>query len=147
MKDAFSVISLHHGNYIDNSSGVSRSRDSDFTDEGMKYLSGLPHWSAIELYGIPISDGGLKHLSELSNLSSLVIRNSQITDAGVEHLKKLTKLESLSLVGNQMTHACIENLKGMTNLLNLQLDQSILSEKNLADLRESLPECDIRSGF
>ena len=68
-----------------------------------------------------------------------------ITDAEVAHLAKMTNLESLVLSETAITDAAVDTLSKMTSLERLTLSQTGVSEEGMNTLRNSLPDCTIRT--
>ena len=90
-------------------------------DVGLGYVSWVKTLECLRLYRVPISDDGIKHLARLKKLQKLRIEHCPITDASCPFLQGLKRLESL------------------------QLHATGISEAGIASLRESLPDCEIKT--
>ena len=123
--------------------GLSRTR---ITDAGLMHLEGLTNLTKLTLGNTPITDAGLVHLKGLTNLQTLSLYGTQITDAGLVHLEGLTNLQKLFLDGTHVTDAGLEHLKGLTKLerLYLYLNRTQITDAGVAELKKSLPNCEIR---
>ena len=130
--------------------------DKNLSNEDIKELYKMTNLTSLSLSGNQISD--ISALKNLTNLTWLSLYNNQIDD--ISALKKLTNLTCLDLNGNQISD--ISTLKKLTNLKVLALDIGDqvndisalknltnlemltvfeISEKDLRDLRKSLPNC------
>jgi len=105
--------------FFDSVAGVLFSR-ADIGDDDLPCLSRLTDLQVLMLHDTQISDVGLVHVQGLTNLEVLLLRNTRVTDAGLVHLAGLNKLKRLELHGTQVT------------------------DKGLDELRQTLPNCNIR---
>ena len=65
-------------------------------------------------------------------------------NAGLVHLKGLTQLELLGLNYTRVTDAGLVHLKGLTKLNYLILNDTMVTDEGVGELKEALPNCDIR---
>jgi len=96
-----------------------------------------------ELQTLFISENEIKDitaLGRLTNLNLLAAYGCSISDISV--LSNLTKLETLYLNDNLISD--ITALKELTNLKTLWLDGNPLTQQQINELKEALPNCDIR---
>jgi hypothetical protein len=101
-------------------------------------LSGLTN-----LHTLFISENAISDISALEGLTSLTFLaaySCSISD--ISALGSLTRLETLLLNDNLISDITV--LKGLTNLKTLWLDGNPLTQQQLDELREALPNCDIR---
>lgn len=101
----------------------------------LKDLTNLQH---LDLTNVQISD--ISALKGLTNLEELDLDSAKLSDISV--LKELTKLKSFYLAYSKVSDISV--LKELTNLKKITLcgDHEI-SDSDIQDLKESLPECDI----
>ena len=112
---------------------------------------GLGEVVYVGLWDWDLGDAELEKLKGLTSLRRLDVDGCRgVTDAGLEHLQGLNNLEWLNISHTQVTEAGLEHLKGMTNLEELwicclyQADrQKKISDKDVRELREALPNCRI----
>lgn len=119
---------------------------STFSDEGMRYLTGMKELTHLSLRDTLITDAGLQYLSGLTNLEYLDLYGGKITDRGVKALAGLKKLKKLNLLGSSITDESAEILAGLPNLEELNLYRSQITNAGLAKLRNlrQLQSLDLR---
>jgi hypothetical protein len=111
------------------------------TDVGVSHLSRLTQLTWLDLEGTGVSDAGLAHLAKLARLQHLHLANMpQVTGKGIAQLRSLPDLESLSLDGKQFAEAGVESLRQLKNLKTLSLSNMQLSEADLDDIKQALPD-------
>jgi hypothetical protein len=101
-------------------------------------ISRLTELETLFLSENPITD--ISALEGLTNLTFLAAYSCSISDISV--LGNLTKLDTLLLSDNLISD--ITALKGLTNLQLLRLDGNPLTQQQIDELREALPNCDIQ---
>lgn len=100
---------------------------SDVTDEGIRYLVGLP-LKELRLDATKITDEGLKDVAKVKSLRKLNVgENPLITGVGLKYLEALPHLDFLSLNATAMRDDDLKSLSQMTQLTQL----SVGSMKNL----------------
>jgi Leucine-rich repeat (LRR) protein len=128
------------------------------TDDGLRYLEGLPEVTSVRLANAEIGDAGLAHLARIPKLDTLDaqvtrvsdagmvhleamhalkfldLSDTKITDAGMKHIAKLDRLEALYLGGNQITDAGLVHLLGLSKLGTLNLSQTYVTAKGIQQL-------------
>lgn len=120
---------------------VINTENSGLTDEGMKSIAQLENLTTLRLPDASITDKGLIHLSNLKNLQMLDLGgNTQITNAGIKHLAKLTNLEFLTLSKTNISDDGLRHLYGLKRLRYLQVQQTLVTQKGLARLKQKLPD-------
>ena len=115
------------------------------SDEGVKSLRNLTQLETLDLGFTKITDAGVASLSDLKELRKLSLYETNVTDAGLAALANLKNLEQLQLSVNQMSQLGIGHLKALSNLTEVYIfDHGQLTEKELAEIESSLPNCKIR---
>ena len=114
-----------------------------FTDAGLRHVSGLRHLRDLRLSETKVTDKGLDALRGLRELKHLSLEQTAVTDAGLANLASLKQLEELWLMDTAVTNACIEHLAKLTNLQKLDLDFTYLTPEGVKKLRLALPQCEI----
>jgi Leucine-rich repeat (LRR) protein len=113
-------------------------------DETALALLNFPNLKILDLWHTQVTDTGLESVGKLTNLEELILVGTPISDAGLSHLTGLSKLKILSIKEcNKVTDAANPVLSKLQSLQKLSLDQSGYSENGVAELRKSLPECEI----
>jgi serine/threonine protein kinase len=100
-------------------------------------LQGLTRMESLWLSENNISD--ISTLKGLTKLENLYLDDNQISDISV--LAGLTKLETLYLNDNKVSN--VSALMGLTNLTMLTLSNNPLTQSQVDELQEALPNCDI----
>ena len=104
----------------------------------LSQLEGLNLFYADQLKSV------LGELPRLSALKQLCLAGLGIGNADLAALRVLGRLEILNLSGNAtIDDGAVDSLKGFTTLKELRLEQTRVSDKGLALLREALPGCKI----
>ncbi|MEK7795573.1 MAG: hypothetical protein AAB353_13640 [Candidatus Hydrogenedentota bacterium] len=140
-------------------------------DQGVSILKSFPALEELDLSYTRVTDAGLADLQELATLRSVDLEGTRVTNDGVAYLANIAGLKDLNLSACRerpnLTGAALQYLKSMGSLRTLdlsgadlsdgdltelrqsQLERIILintrvSEKAVAELRASLPQCDIQ---
>jgi GT2 family glycosyltransferase/glycosyltransferase involved in cell wall biosynthesis/ankyrin repeat protein/predicted Zn-dependent protease len=114
------------------------------TDAGLSWLRGLTTLQELELYQTEVTDAGLGHLAGLTGLRRLDLQGTRVGDAGLAHLRDLKGLEFLNLWGTQVSDAGLARLGWLTGLRTLSLGKTWVSDAGVAELRQALPQVEIR---
>jgi hypothetical protein len=142
------------------------------SDEKVPLLSRLSHLRKLSLAGTAVTDAGVAHLGSLTNLRELWLNWTAVTDAGLNQLNRLPNVESLHLEGTavtgtgfvpmsgytslrrlflteaRVTDAGLTGLSRLTNLrflhLEDQLTDGLITADGIKELRNALPNCNIR---
>jgi hypothetical protein len=104
-------------------------KQSDVTDEGIRYLSGLVDLEVLDLQGTAITDAGLKSIAGLTSLKDLNIGYTRITDAGTEHLTNLQSLQILMLDGTAVTDQGVGQVAKLPNLEQIGLEKTKVTDE------------------
>lgn len=113
------------------------------TDKELVCLESLTSTEFLLLQYGAVTDDGLLHVSRLTRLKHLHLNSNGITSKGLAHLAALTKLETLDLSSTSIGDGSLLHLEQLTNLRTLYLRDTSLSEQALAELKRSLPKCEI----
>lgn len=111
-------------------------------DEHLKDINAIREVIWVNLAGTEITDDGLKYLVGLP-LKKLHLERTQVGDDGLKHLKSFKDLEYLNLYGSKVTDAGLAHLAGLKNLKKLYVWQTGVTEAGMEKLNESLPELKI----
>jgi hypothetical protein len=136
------------------------------TDQGIKFLEGLPNLEHLDLGQIGISskslehikglstlqslglsgnplidDAALEHLATLKNLRKVNLAHTAITDAGLNHLLELKALNELDLsVNHQISDQGLKRLRGLKKLQTLKVTETAVTEEGVKGLKAVLPK-------
>jgi hypothetical protein len=115
-----------------------------FTDDALEHLAALNDLETLDLEGTAVEGTTLEVLKPLQNLEMLVL-GPKILDSEIARLKHLPALRQLDLRAcARLTSDCLESLGSLSRLEIIWLPQQIRSKGRKA-LRESLPDCQVRS--
>ncbi len=111
------------------------------TDAGLAHVNSLSTLRELNLMNTDISDAGLARLKDLKNLHSLSLAcNRQITNAGLAHLAFLSELRELDLsYCHKITDTGLHHLRGLYKLRKLNLDETWVSDTEVAAARAATP--------
>jgi hypothetical protein len=101
-------------------------------------LAELKNLELLELENTQVSD--LSPLAELKNLELLELDNTQVSD--LSPLAELKNLELLWLHNTQVSD--VSPLAELKSLKKLYLDNTQVSDEQVQELRQALPNCEIR---
>jgi hypothetical protein len=76
---------------------------------------------------------------------AVYLTEAHCSDAELETLGRLSKLQVLDLSSTRVTPLGLQHLKKLIGLRSLYLDRTTLSDADMAELREALPNCSISS--
>lgn len=117
--------------------------ETPVTDATLARVGEINGLKRLKLTGTRISDDGLRHVASLPEMKILILDNTAVTDAGLAHIKKLTDLYALNLQNTRVTDAGLEHLHGLSELRALNLRETEVTEEAAAELKESVPGCNI----
>lgn len=130
-------------------------------------FSFAPYLKKLNLSGSTVGNGDISALRLLTHLESLDLSSSRVTGAGLKNIAKLTGLKTLRLAALNLSTASFEklnllenldlsdatlNLDGLLSLNNLKnlktlnlknIHSKHIKEKDIQDLKNSLPNCTI----
>ncbi len=101
-------------------------------------LTELKSLKELRLYNTPVND--LSPLVVLKNLGTLDLSNTQVSD--VSPLSELKNLKQLNLSNTQVND--LSPLVELKNLVLLSLGNTPVSDEQVQELRQTLPNCEIR---
>ena len=84
---------------------------------------------------------GIRDQEYSTKLTALDLYNKNLQDYDINQLKHMKELRELNLSSNGISD--ISPLKGLTNLTWLFLNSNQISERQKAELRTALPNCQI----
>lgn len=113
--------------------------DAEVTAEDMSAIGGLTDLTNLSLGNCGLDD--ISALSSLSELKSLILSGNEISD--LSPLSGLTSLRTLYLDDNPVTD--FSPLYGLSSLTTLNIKGIEITETELSDLREALPDCSVYS--
>jgi serine/threonine protein kinase len=113
------------------------------TDASLEWVGRQRHLQRLSIHDTAITDAGIRHLSNLKDLLALNLSKTQVSDQGLAHLTGLKKLIWLQLRNTAVTDEGVQHLRQLTGLRQLYLDPVKISDRATADLKASLPECNI----
>ncbi len=127
------------------------------TDNGLQPLRQLPGLTYLDLSGaqrtdsglwsVSLSDAGLDAIDTLKNLRRLRLNGTLIAARGLERLKGLAALERLDLEGcKRVGDDAAPVLASFHSLRELDLTGTSFTDKGIAELRQSRPDCKVLAG-
>jgi len=102
-------------------------------DEGAGWLAGLHALSWLHLSGTQIGDDALRNIAKCSGLWTLSLSRTKVTGAGLAQLPE--NLSALWLTGVNLNEADIAHLSHLKSLRTLTIDERILNDAILTQLR------------
>ncbi len=96
--------------------------NSDFSDEGIRFLLSLPHLEKLNIGNTRVTDRGLDMLKNMQQLQDLTVSHCKISDAGMKSIGALAGLRQLHLEYTPITDEGLGYLVPLSNLESLQLD-------------------------
>jgi len=120
------------------------------SDSGMKDVATLPNLKKLDVGGPGVTNDGIVHLQGHANLETLELHNTNVTDDGVAALKDIPTLRTLVLFRESWRGQCpsdsgLKHLENITQLEELEVSGGWASEAAVADLKNALPDCEIRT--
>jgi hypothetical protein len=112
------------------------------TDETFASLSEFPHLKCLHVSDTTVTKAGLKSIGEQSRIEFLTL-NAHLDETGLQQLQGMRSLQVLWLSGPDITEASLPVLKEMKGLRRLVLDETQLSDDQVAELQLALPDCEI----
>lgn len=117
-------------------------RATNVTGAGASLLD-LPRIQQLDLGNTNLAGHDLKGLSKLVSLQMLNLGGTGIDDSAIKNLARLSLLHELILSDTKATGASIQALAKLKSLRILDLSGTEISEKDYAQLKQSLPQCKI----
>jgi Leucine-rich repeat (LRR) protein len=118
---------------------------------GLSHLTNLPQLRELFFNTCPINDSDLASLKSIATLRRLTLLEeakqanpNRFSERGFQEIGQLKSLDFLWLVRLKVSDAAARHLKGLTNLKMLQLSRCQVSDQAVAELREALPNCEIK---
>jgi hypothetical protein len=121
---------------------------SDVTDSGMKHISRMPDLKALRLFHLQITDAGLETLKTHHGLEELEVTPNEASNVSIPTILALPNLRKLKLCnphGEAWIEFALTELKQATKLRELILVGTTFSAADIADLRQSLPDCVVKT--
>lgn len=91
-----------------------------------------------------VADADLELLKKVPELKELHLSNATITDAAIEHLLHLKQLVVLDISNTAVSRAGLQRLSACRKLRELDLHGLQIDEEDVRQLKNSLPNCDVR---
>jgi len=101
----------------------------------------------LNLNKMPVQDADLSIIGRFSNLRKLNLAGSAITGATLGELKNLHELRQLTLSGTPVKADQLDVLRDLPKLSVVHLWNTGVTEADLADLRQRMPQVRFESGF
>lgn len=121
--------------------------DCAATDRDLIWLQYLPYLKVLRLRMAPISDDGLAHLAGLKRMEELRLESTSITGRGFKHLQQLPRLEFLALRATEVNADGLKEIAIVPNLKYVDLSDTPLSQRDLAEFKQSRPDIDVVCAF
>jgi hypothetical protein len=112
---------------------------------GFRECAELPELEELRIDNLPITDESLQYIGRYQNLNVLTLQGTQVHGQGLGHLVHLRKLGVLTLDESPVGDEALPHLKRLKTLVGLSARATKLTRQALADLRISLPNCEIVS--
>jgi len=107
-----------------------------FTDRGLTDIVQLPHLKSLNLSSTNVTDTGVAELQQSKTLEELNLHNCRfITDKGLGSLSTISQLRDLQLGGTRITDAGIQKLVALSNLEVLWMNSTPVSDKGISHLK------------
>ena len=114
-------------------------------DEGFTHVARLERLERLSCRRTQVTDSGLVHISRLFQLRVLRLDYNDISDDGLVHLEQLEELRRLSLIKTRVNGDKLEPLEKLARLELLDFNGTRVSSTDIDRLKQSLPDCEIRS--
>lgn len=102
-------------------------------------LQKTPNLEFLALGGRPLGDDDFAAIARLSRLGALSLNRMQITGRGLSRFQDHPSLRALDLEGSDLDTEALESLQRLDNLGHLTLDKTPVSDDQLEELRQALP--------
>lgn len=109
----------------------------------LEWLKAIPNLSDLRLRESDLTPQSVQQLAALPALRTIRIANDEFTDDSIALLAEITQLETLDLSWNSLESADLSPLTRLKSLRSLSLLGAEVSEKQLAELRSKLKDCEI----
>jgi Leucine-rich repeat (LRR) protein len=125
---------------------VSLEMDStNLSDDSMLYLAQLKFLKSLAIRRAPIHGTQISCLSQLPALTSLgLVDCANLRGAELAAISLSPSLEALDIGGSSINDGDYQVLSSFTNLRELVLTDNQLSPDNIVELRQALPNCNLR---
>jgi hypothetical protein len=110
---------------------------------GLAELRNLSNLNSLSLKGSKLSPASLKYVAQLEQLESLGLDQTNVTDDQLADLTGLSRLRILWLSSTSISDVGLEHLKSLRGLQILHLSDTQVSNEGVAELRRSLPNCQV----
>ena len=110
-------------------------------DQHAELLANFPHVESLRLECNPISDVGARQLRKLRKLRHLNLSNTQVTDDIAPLLTDLTQLETINLSRTRVGIRVAQALASMKKLKRVNLESTWITDEQIAELEQQLPDC------
>jgi Leucine-rich repeat (LRR) protein len=121
-------------------------RDTSVSDAGIAELGRAPNLVDLDLSASAVSDAALKSISALENLERLCLDGTATTDEGLIYLYEKQSIKQLHLAQTDIGDLSLPILASLSSLRELDITGTFLSERAIARLKASLPQCQISFG-
>lgn len=127
----------------DGADSITKIGGSYYDDRSLVVAGKLPNLERVSClcHGY-VTDKGLKHLRGKQELTHLYIRGD-FTDEGLKMLSTLPKLERVNLNSEHVTDETAKALASIKTLRYIRLSKTQITDEAIAELRRSLPDCQI----
>lgn len=120
---------------------------SPFTDAGMEAVARLPHLKDLRVWHTMNTDAGTAKLKDATNLRSVWLApqfTTRITDESLARLADVKSLEEVRITETKLTwDAGLQHLIALPKLKKLNLDETDITDADLAKLKEELPKVEV----
>lgn len=123
----------------------------EFGDKAMETIATIKGLKGFRTWHTYVTHVGHKQLPALKNLTSLTLGHdlnpalpAELTDDTITMLVTMSSLESLTLMEAKLSLSALSQLKNLPKLKSLTLDGVILSESDVAALKQQLPKVNVR---
>jgi hypothetical protein len=118
---------------------------STITDADLESLAALP-CRRLVLNRTPLTGPGIRHLKKLPRLTDLSLECPTLSFLGIQYLTDFKGLSRLSLAGSGVNDGNVTNLCELVNLRELDLSDTMVTTRGIAELKNALPKCQLKTG-
>lgn len=120
---------------------------SSLTDAGLAAIASLPHLKDLRIWHTMNTDAGTVKLQACKNLRSVWLApqfTPRITDASLLALSEIPSLEQIKITETRLTwDGGLKHLQKLPNLRKLTLDETEISDADLAKVKEAFPKVEL----
>ena len=109
----------------------------------LSVLKNMPKLTSLSLRHTSVRDEDLEVVEHLSNLTYVGMGYCKIQQVGIAHLAKIPQLTSLSVEGLELSDEDMKLLHGFTNLELIDMENTVVSDAALDELKKALPKLKI----